>query len=263
MYCFKCGHKNNDGAQFCEKCGEKLTIQQVDLNDDSFDDEPDEEIFQGSLIDKINEERKAVQPNLATDPPADKRQLLSELNRLYQYFSKVNQSYRHLVDCSKKLEALRGPSIFKWLFGGLLISLVVYLALVFLVGIDLKAGFFILWLAIAIGGIIVQNQKFKKDKRFYENNVISINYELVQYYNQASNCCIAYEYSDPAYMQEIIKILNSGRAETLGNAINIMLDDIQKGQILQQQILMARQANQRAASNALLMAAALSKGRRR
>ena len=170
---------------------------------DFFDDEPDEEIFQGSLIDKIDEERKNVQPNLAVDPPTDKRQLLSELNRLYQYFSKMDQNYRHLVDATRKLSALRNASVFKWILGGLIISLAIYLGLV-LVGIDLTAGFFILWLGIVVVGIILQNSKYNKDKKFYEHTVISINYDLVQYYNQAANCCIAYEYSDPAYMQEII-----------------------------------------------------------
>ena len=174
----------------------------------------------------------------------------------------MDQNYRHLVDATRKLSALRNASVFKWILGGLIISLAIYLGLV-LVGIDLTAGFFILWLGIVVVGIILQNSKYNKDKKFYEHTVISINYDLVRYYNQAVNCCIAYEYSDPAYMQEIIKIISSGRADTLSSAINIMLDDIHKGQILQQQIIMTKQANQRAASNALLIAAVMAKGKHR
>ncbi len=269
MYCTKCGTENDENAKFCYKCGNILVSDMVHsenvagdiLEDDVEDDDFDNVNYAKSIVDQIDEERKNLKPKDPIEAPKDKATLMQELDRLYQYFSKINLTYKQLTDCGRKLSALRKPSMIKWILGGLVIAFVIYFVLV-LVKIDLMAGFFVLWGLVSIGGFLYSNNKYKKDKHFYEHNLISINYEITVYYNEAVNCCIAYEYSDPSYMEEIIKILKTGRADTLGNAINIMLDDIHKGKVLQQQIIMnqqARQANRAAVTNALMLAAILRK----
>ena len=264
MYCTKCGTENKDNAKFCYKCSSLLSTetQGEPIAEEVLDDEDYDNLnYAKSIIDQVDEERKNVKPKDPINPPEDKATLLKELERLHQYFSKINLTYKQLVDSGRRLSSLRKPSLIRWIFGGLFIAFVVYFGLV-LVKIDLMAGFFVLWALITVCGFILSNNKYKKDKHLFEHNVISTNYEITVYYNEAIDCCIAYEYSDPSYVEEIIKILKTGRADTLGNAINIMLDDIHKGKVLQQQIIMnqqARQANRAAVTNALMLAAILRK----
>lgn len=222
MYCSNCSAYNPDGANFCMKCGRALPVQETS-NDDlqeararlvktlrAYSDmksiqesssrsagkeaEHDSEWkHAGSLIDEFDREHSGDQPDMPCDPPEDKRTLVAELNRLYQYFRKKDSSYRHLVDSTRRLETQGMPGIAAWVFLGLILSVAIYF-LVYLIGLDAPILLPVYWILIAVFGYRAAKKKAVKNRRFYSHMVVSLNSELIEYYNKARNCCIAYEY---------------------------------------------------------------------
>lgn len=289
MFCSYCGKRIPDDAKFCPYCGRSVPNVNTDENLKNArrllvkvlidyanlrNAEAATQSFVGkekknceikskrnwteSAVENFDEKHYNDQPKMPCDPPQDKRILVSELERLYNYFEKKNNSYRHLVDSTKKFETQGKPSIVAWVIFGLLLSVIIYFV-VYAFGLDVPVLLPFYWFFVTVFGYVTAKKKATKNRDFYRHMVISLNSELIEYYNKAIHCCIAYEYSDPRYLEQVLRILKTGRAERLPDAINIMLSDIQKGKILQQEQIRDKKQNGNTFMNALLLAMLLDK----
>ena len=73
-----------------------------------------------------------------------------------------------------------------------------------------------------------EGKKYKINSERIKERFKEVKLELVNNYNNYANCPIGFEYSNPEVIAIIKKTLISGRAESLKEAINIILDDIHK-----------------------------------
>lgn len=173
----------------------------------------------------------------------EKKELLKELAECYDYFFKETQSLyqRYNTICVEDAKAVkkfndRTPLI-------IFIPLWVLIAGLFLIPIDILHGLigddlsFIAGLAsmfyfapkLAVR-IIKRPKKFAEaqNKRAMEiDNIID---QIAQKYNNYANtmgkeCILSIEYVEPAKIQKIYTLINSGRADTIKEAINIYEND--------------------------------------
>ena len=70
----------------------------------------------------------------------------------------------------------------------------------------------------------------------YQQTVQRTNSELIAYYNSVSlPISLAFEYSNPRIISNLIKLIELGRADSLKEAINYMIDDQQKAELIKLQ----------------------------
>ena len=116
--------------------------------------------------------------------------------------------------------------------------------------------------AIFIGGCILYYkglQKKKKDLEGLKLQMQQLNDELVAYYNDYPGFCpVAFEYSHPASIAELMDLIRLRRADTIKEAMNVMIEDIHRANLeqSQQEILYQTQNASRAARSTAFWSAA-------
>ena len=66
--------------------------------------------------------------------------------------------------------------------------------------------------------------------------------ELTQHFRAYGYCPVGPEYTNPSILQQIMSVIQSGRAETPKEAINVLLDDAHKSSMEFAAMLTARNA---------------------
>ena len=88
----------------------------------------------------------------------------------------------------------------------------------------LSALWIILDIGVIVGLKILLSSKLKKSKARMEE----LNQILSEHYNAYGSCPIGIEYTRPSDIAQIQDVIRSGRAETISEALNIIIDDIHK-----------------------------------
>jgi hypothetical protein len=88
--------------------------------------------------------------------------------------------------------------------------------------------------------MIIEYFRSKKNKKRLEAQISEIQGALTPYYRAYMDCPVAFEYSSPAYLAELIRLMESGRADSIKEAINIAIDDNHKRNLLNMQHDIAR-----------------------
>lgn len=222
-FCTSCGTIIVEGSRFCSNCGKQIKESSTDISD-------------------TEQNRQTVNRPIESKVAAEsKESLIEELERLRIYFASREAQYNLRNKYINYLNTVTRPKVFAWIIAGGIISFVFYFIFYFITSIDTGSiGLFGVWIFVSIGGYIHFKNKTEQDIKNTQNALIKMENELKEYYDNARNCIIAFDYSEPAIIQNLIGVLINGRADSLKEAINVMLDDIHKQSMLAKQAEIAK-----------------------
>ena len=211
MYCPHCGNSIMDNASFCHSCGNQIAVV------------PQQPVYSAPYG-----QSPYVQPQQYQAPNAAARK--SSLDNMYatiNHFSQIG-SYFDEYDyvCNQICKYARGAKS----------SLLIWGCIAFTLGLILaissqdseSAAMFILFLMLPatlmiVGGILmkVYNRKvFRQLKERYAQ----LSSEIYNYYLMCPNCPVGPEYINPNVLTQFLNVIQSGRADTVKESFNILLD---------------------------------------
>lgn len=256
MYCPSCGSEIKPGERFCMGCGKRVDeSREMSLKSEGVDNTL---IQQGKTrIDAIN-----------------------EINRMIDYFSQKQNQYDEYDRCSQTIAVKKnGPSSALLVWGIVLIILGILLitgwiptiirqnpSFIYLIQNRQKDIFVsIILLLVLFAGIVMVVIYKMIDKRMHKEMYIAVSrmntlaLELTDHYNDYGFCFVGPEYTNPEILKLIANVLKAGRADTIKEAINVLLDDAHKTAMEFQSQLTAQAARQ--AANGAKVAAVFSAAR--
>lgn len=218
-FCMYCGKELPDNAMFCSGCGKKADLS-------------------------------SVEPEYHTQgTQQNSEDIIDALKTCKSIFAPVQQKY----DSRNQLQvSLSSKTNYFILF-------VVFIVIGFVLGNALDYTFWEMgiqtlgvmscWIGIGIVVPLLITLKIKSNERNQAAMLVNLNSELEANY-QTKNLPVklAFEYSDPRIIDVLIDILKKGRADTIKDAINCMLDDQYKAEALRLQ----KEAKSSADATALL-----------
>lgn len=190
MFCSKCGFEFSDDTNFCPKCGTPINGTSASFN--------------------VNNQKNLRDEALQT------------IEQLQDYFSEKHPQYDEIDKLDRKVLKAKKLTFLK-----LLIVIIVFFLLFAQSFLIFKDNWLLACVppAIAIVILIILNKlRIKK----MEERQTQVLYEIIDHYNELSYCPIGVEYTDPQSLESIRSIVYAGRAETIKEALNIMIDDIHK-----------------------------------
>ena len=218
-FCMYCGKELPDNAMFCSGCGKKADLSSV---------EPE---------------------NHTQGTHQNSEDIIDALKTCKSIFAPVQQKY----DSRNQLQvSLSSKTNYFILF-------VVFIVIGFVLGNALDYTFWEMgiqtlgvmscWIGIGLVVPLLITLKIKSNERNQAAMLVNLNSELEANY-QTKNLPVklAFEYSDPRIIDVLIDILKKGRADTIKEAINCMLDDQYKAEALRLQ----KEAKSSADATALL-----------
>lgn len=224
-FCSNCGTKLADDTKFCPKCGGAVG---------------------GSVVprdDYLTQAASAL---------ALKKHNVKEANRVYEYFIKKKDQYNELSRCRVFPETIKTPKPYYWLW---------WFAILTAFAAVSEPGFEVLGMLIGVALIVVffinrksyKNRVARCDQLLLDNQIRfdELCDELGEYYDAYGDCPIGAEYTFPETLQILVDYVNSGRADSLKEAINLMISDGQMQQIQMNTQQAAQSANAAAVFSAL------------
>lgn len=204
--CWSCGAQLDDGAGFCSRCGSNQTAVGVQPNNYG-NMQPARDT---TMVTRIN--------------------AMQELGNVYNYFLQKLDLYNEYDAINYKIQCLEHSSDLKvLLIFGIILAFPGALMLGLSSGINIIArvffALFFFWPLILYCVLITKN-KSKIQSMLKRLGVIAN--ELTRHYNAYGYCPIGPEYSNPAIIDGIMRIIRSGRADTIKEALNVMLNDAHK-----------------------------------
>ena len=156
-----------------------------------------------------------------------RNELASRLTKLETYFRVKEAEYRSMKDTSAYISYKHEPHIKEILWKTAVVGFLLF-AIVSKVG-NFHSGLLIIFWCLVSSAAYEYKKRYLlkegiKKKEIYE----VLLKELQDYYKNATDCLLPFEYSNPDIIREIILILNDGRADTLQDAINVMIEDNKK-----------------------------------
>ncbi|MEA4970625.1 MAG: zinc ribbon domain-containing protein [Candidatus Pelethousia sp.] len=229
MVCKGCGSELNDDARFCSACG-----------------------TQASMGDAPVEKTRVLRV-----------QTLQLIDKLKAHFDPMAETYERLIELNAQYEKLKKPGtgkdtilggiimgVLAFFGGALLIGLGIFPTLVFIAGI--------LFICLCIIGVISgvmdeskgnpQIEQYEISKRSMEEEIPALDALLHENYDSYPQCPISFEYSMPPILNELRERVISGRADTIKEAIQCMLDDTHRAEMLELQKQTAQSAKKAAES---------------
>lgn len=207
MWCQNCGSQVQDDAAFCMNCG--TAVGGIAL------------VRQASNV--------AQRTSIRQDECA-------ELDRMIEYFSVKKTDYEKYDRLCKQINPSRWRKPVPLLVFGIILT--AFGSLTLLLGISVAAMeeaagvlYIIMGIAPLIGGISMivgfvrrsasKSQEYKDLlKKFSQQSEI-----LYQHYLGYGDCLVSVEYTNPENLKVIRQTLLSGRADTIKEAINILIED--------------------------------------
>lgn len=188
MICRKCGSVLEEGQLSCPFCGEVVASGK-----------------EGTAGKKV--ELKAL-----AAVPEDREKLLSELQRLKEYFLAIRGKYGVMEDLWLMQLKWQEPSLIHWTLGGFIVTMLVFLML-YGAGLLPQVAlsfFFILWGSITSVGYIRSGRIYEARKARIDADLCDVENDVRNYYNQADACFLPLDYSDPRVIGELIHGIENG-----------------------------------------------------
>lgn len=223
-YCIKCGEALNFEAKFCSNCGE-------------------------SVVNALNNDRVTINNK--------KEELLSTFDTVYNYFQPLRNKYKAYENLCFAISNTKPIGVKRYIILGFAIFGVTYVA-----SMGLSQSFKFGNLCVLIGVVVAiyayrnKCSKNSKDVDGLYKQLNKVGSDLYSHYVNYANCPISYEYSNPELIIVLRKMISSGRAESVKEAINLMIDDEHKARMETGQMEMLNET--RRAANAAGTAAFFS-----
>lgn len=206
MICRKCGCILDKGAKICPFCEEPATPGTEDLMTRVVGDDGSAGIRAG-MPPLVGLKDLAVIPD-------EHEQLLTELHRLQNYFEPLKGKYGVLGDLWLMQTQYQEPSLGHWIWGGGLVTLLIYLILSGASAGIVWTFFFVLWLIITSAGYVRSGRHYEHRKAKLDADIRGVENEIREWYNHAEQCFLPLDYSDPRIIRELIAGLQSGTIQS-------------------------------------------------
>lgn len=201
MFCPSCGQQIADGAVFCTNCGTNLAGQMP---------------------------VQQAQPDYVQNNYSVRENELGLLTEIWRYFSQLAAKYREYdATCKQVNYYAQGASVALLVWGCILAS--IGLVFSFICSLDYSTQesalvFLLLFLLpgslMVLGGILMQVNNRKKLSR-YKAQYAQILQEIYGYYAAYTGCPVGLEYTNPDALAYLMKQMQSGRAYTIRDALNL------------------------------------------
>lgn len=201
MYCNHCGAQNPDGATFCNNCGQSVSMQ-------------------GQAAENSN------QPRMKT-----RNSELMELERMIRYFSQAADDYAEYDRLSTVIDRYAKGKHHALLVWGIIIAVLgvfIFSTTSSQMNNAQKGAIALASLipgAAMIVGYVFYARNFDRTitRAIEQQNEIAE--RLLAHYQDYGLCSVGAEYTNPANLSAIRDTIHSGRADTIKEAINILVED--------------------------------------
>lgn len=225
MYCPNCRAVIADGAKFCPSCGSSVTPAQ---NNYFSAPQPVSPVPQPTPSVGYRETYEA-QKN------AIRQSEMNALHRALQHFSlKMDEYDTYDYVCDQVNRYARGAKSGLLVWGAIIFTfslLVMLAASGILSAAEAPAELYVLAFiflipgaAMLAGGILMKVNNRRKYNYFLQE-YDRLSAELYDHYRSYANCPVGPEYSNPHILASIMQVLQSGRADTVKDSINLMIAD--------------------------------------
>lgn len=212
MYCQNCGTPVADGTRFCPNCGQNCAGGNIPVQQNyGAPAQP----YYGNAV----EQRAAV-----------RRDETAELQKMIRYFSQKSAQYEEYDYVCARIDPRYLRKRTGLLVWGIIIS-VLGLIVTIAVGSSGAAGAIFSGILILFGGIgmiVGFALSSSARNRNYQAALIrfdELTEELYQHYLNYGYCLVSAEYTNPSNLVAILQTIESGRADTIKEAVNILVED--------------------------------------
>ena len=195
-FCRNCG-TDMGGARFCPNCGAAVSGE-------------------------------AVAQYSAPTGMSPRKQTLAEFDHLMNHFGPKQKWYDDYSAVTAEIEELSKGAGNGWIGAGV-ISVI----------IGLFGDSFFLFLAIAAGFValgILAKKKNKKKLETATTRQAKISKKLIEHYEAYGDCPVGFNYTNPIILQAMYELVRDGRANTISEALNRLLDDMKQEEMHRLQV---------------------------
>lgn len=229
MFCIKCGAQLPDGAGFCSSCGSSLNAPSMnEISAPSADYN-----VQMLQAQQMQAQQYQMQKNGIRQSEID------SLSRTYAHFNLKQSAFQEYDKVGERLNYYSRGARSALIVWGAIITVFSFLILLGGASLGVRyvktfmvpfAIFFIPGVMMITGGILMKVNN-KKKRRYYESEYIRLAQELNDHYNAYPQCPVGAEYANPKILEVIMGVLNSGRADTIKEAINLMIAEVNQAEM--------------------------------
>jgi hypothetical protein len=186
---------------------------------------------------------------------------METLKRAYEHFNLKRAEFQAYDEVGEKLNRyLRGAKSALLVWGIIITAISLMFSGAVCSGGDMAPMFFMLFIpgsGMIFGGIMMKVNN-KKKCAIYEDEYIRLSNILNEHYKAYPQCPVGAEYANPEIMEVIMGILESGRADTIKEAINVLIAEVNQAEMqkyLQNIEAYAKSASSSASTGAVFAAA--------
>ena len=225
MFCFKCGAQLPDGAGFCSSCG-------ASLNGGASSPQAPVMDYQAQMqMQQMQAQQYQMQKN------SIRQSEIASLSHCYDHFNLKRETFQEYDKVGARVNYYaRGAKSALIVWGAIICAFNLFIlmgfaaseppaSLVFMCLIGLLAGG-----AMIFGGVMMK-VKNKKNRALVESEYVRLAQELNDHYNAYPNCPVGAEYANPEILELIMNTLNSGRADTIKEAINVLIAEVNQAEM--------------------------------
>ncbi len=211
MFCPYCGSNVLDGASFCSACGKNVTSAQ---------------------------EITSAPAQPAVDYQAQKNAVRqSEINTLakaIQYFSQKREQFEEYdLVCDLVNDFAKGAKSALLVWGCIITTFGIIATMGAISSGDIIPVMLVILLpgiAMMVGGILMKVNNRKKYE-YFQTEYARLSEELYNHYINYPNCPVGPEYANPDILELIMEVLQSGRADTIKESINLLVAEINQSEM--------------------------------
>lgn len=211
MFCPNCGSQVPDGGAFCSNCGANVTGAVAQQN---------------AINAQIQMQQFQAQKN------AVRQSEIAALESTYQYFSQKRAEFEEYDLVCDLVNYYAGGAKSSLLVWGCIIATFGLIGC--LAGADAIVGCLLCFLlpgaAMIVGGILMKVNNRKK-YAYFQDEYARLSQELYNYYMAYPNCPIGAEYANPEIISLIMGVLQSGRADTIKESINLLVAEADQAEM--------------------------------
>jgi hypothetical protein len=157
---------------------------------------------------------------------------IEELGRMISYFSQKSDQYAEYDSVCQKMDRIAKGKRCALLVWGIIITVLgLICTLAYTASQESVASLLYALLLVALPGIgmiigyIFYSRSFDKNTTIITNRYYELSEELYQHYLSYGICLIGPEYTNPSNLQTILSTIQSGRADTTKDALNVLVED--------------------------------------
>lgn len=198
-FCSKCGTEISESTKFCPNCGQSVNFE--------------------------------LSPSGKNEVAGSKLSAKDEIAKIYDYFSQRQDLYQRFDSLTEKINGIpQRIKLFRFLACGIFIVFLI-IAMMYknqkvletIMGVILAASFgWYFYYRFIKSRLTLKKLNSERD---------SVNSEILDYYNAYGDCALGVEYTRIQDIQLIADMLRSGRATSIADALNLIIDDEHKARV--------------------------------